>query len=61
MNRELAHADVDRRGQTRHSRGDHPALFELGLNLGETSMLRLGGNFTIMMMVSGAVDEAVAD
>jgi glycine cleavage system transcriptional repressor len=29
------------------------ALFELGLNLGETSMLRLGGNFTIMMMVSG--------
>lgn len=29
------------------------ALFDLGLNLGETSMLRLGGNFTIMMMVSG--------
>jgi glycine cleavage system transcriptional repressor len=34
------------------------ALFEHGLNLGETSMLRLGGNFTIMMMVSGAHGEA---
>ncbi len=33
------------------------ALFELGLNLGETSMLRLGGNFTIMMMVSGELEE----
>lgn len=30
------------------------ALFDLGLNLGETSMLRLGGNFTIMMMVTGS-------
>lgn len=29
------------------------ALFDFGLNLGETSMLRLGGNFTVMMMVSG--------
>lgn len=29
------------------------ALFEHGMNLGETSMLRLGGSFTIMMMVSG--------
>jgi len=29
------------------------SLFEFGLNLGETSMLRLGGNFTVMMMVSG--------
>jgi glycine cleavage system transcriptional repressor len=29
------------------------ALFERGMNLGETSMLRLGGSFTIMMMVSG--------
>ena len=29
------------------------ALFERGMNLGEASMLRLGGNFTIMMMVSG--------
>lgn len=37
------------------------ALFDLGLNLGETSMLRLGGNFTIMMMVSGARDESVLD
>jgi glycine cleavage system transcriptional repressor len=34
------------------------ALFEHGLNLGETSMLRLGGNFTIMMMVTGTDDEA---
>ena len=34
------------------------ALFGLGMNLGETSMLRLGGNFTIMMMVGGAQDEA---
>ncbi|MCG6967061.1 MAG: ACT domain-containing protein [Chromatiaceae bacterium] len=34
------------------------ALFEHGLNLGETSMLRLGGNFTIMMMVSGVHGEA---
>jgi len=29
------------------------ALFEAGCNLGETSMLRLGNNFTIMMMVKG--------
>jgi len=28
------------------------ALYEEGCNLGETSMLRLGGNFSIMMMVS---------
>lgn len=27
------------------------ALYEEGCDLGETSMLRLGGNFTIMMMV----------
>ena len=27
------------------------ALYEGGANLGETSMMRLGGNFTIMMMV----------
>jgi glycine cleavage system transcriptional repressor len=27
------------------------ALFEGGCNLGEASMIRLGGNFTIMMMV----------
>ena len=33
------------------------ALFDLGLNLGETSMLRLGGNFTVMMMVSGVHQE----
>lgn len=28
------------------------ALFDGGCNLGEASMLRLGGNFTIMLMVS---------
>lgn len=33
------------------------ALFDLGLNLGETSMLRLGGNFTVMMMVAGVHQE----
>ncbi|MEJ2692249.1 MAG: ACT domain-containing protein [Candidatus Thiodiazotropha sp.] len=33
------------------------ALYRGGFNLGETSMIRLGGNFTIMMMV-GAVDVA---
>jgi glycine cleavage system transcriptional repressor len=33
------------------------ALYDQGLNLGETSMLRLGGNFTIMMMVSGGESE----
>lgn len=27
------------------------ALYDGGGNLGETSMMRLGGNFTIMMMV----------
>ncbi len=32
------------------------ALFERDVNLGEASMLRLGGNFTIMMMVSGHMD-----
>jgi glycine cleavage system transcriptional repressor len=29
------------------------ALFDCGCNLGEASMIRLGGNFTIMLMVSG--------
>lgn len=37
------------------------ALYEGDCNLGETSMLRLGGNFTIMMMVSGPVDVARLD
>lgn len=32
------------------------ALFDGGMNLGEASMLRLGGNFTMMLMVSGAAD-----
>jgi glycine cleavage system transcriptional repressor len=40
------------------------ALFEQGINLGETSMIRLGGNFTIMMMISSdmnseAIDQAI--
>ncbi len=30
------------------------ALYEGGCNLGEASMMRLGGNFTVMMMVSAA-------
>ena len=34
------------------------ALADSGVGLGETSMLRLGGNFTVMMMVSGDADEA---
>ena len=29
-------------------------LYQNGWNLGEASMLRLGGNFTIMLMISGA-------
>ncbi len=29
------------------------ALYRAGWNLGEASMMRLGGNFTIMLMVSG--------
>ncbi len=32
------------------------ALYEKHMNLGEASMLRLGGNFTIMMMVAGDMD-----
>jgi len=32
------------------------ALYEKGMNLGEASMLRLGGSFTVMMMVSGLND-----
>lgn len=33
-------------------------LFRHNVSLGEASMLRLGGNFTIMMMVSGDTDAA---
>ena len=33
------------------------ALYRGGCTLGETSMLRLGGNFTIMMMVNGGQSE----
>ena len=29
------------------------ALYQVGCNLGEASMIRLGGNFTIMLMVGG--------
>lgn len=43
------------------------ALYELGISLGETSMIRLGGNFTIMMMVNSPeavsaedIDQALA-
>ena len=32
------------------------ALFERNVTLGEASMLRLGGNFTIMMMVAADLD-----
>ncbi|MBK1717730.1 glycine cleavage system protein R [Thiocystis violacea] len=35
-------------------------LYQSGCNLGEASMIRLGGNFTIMLMVSGGgTDEKV--
>ncbi|MDH5648874.1 MAG: amino acid-binding protein [Gammaproteobacteria bacterium] len=42
------------------------ALFQAGVNLGETSMIRLGGNFTIMMMVQSnngmdKLQSAIAD
>lgn len=33
------------------------ALFEAGCNLGETSMIRLGDNFTVMMMVQSGDGE----
>jgi glycine cleavage system transcriptional repressor len=33
------------------------ALYQGGWTLGETSMIRLGGNFTIMMMVNGGQSE----
>ena len=34
------------------------AIYEAGGSLGEASMIRLGGNFTIMMMVSADGDQA---
>ncbi len=34
------------------------ALYRGGCNLGEASMLRLGGNFTIMLMAYSALDQA---
>ncbi len=34
------------------------ALFDGGCNLGEASMMRLGGNFTIMLMVQADRDQA---
>jgi glycine cleavage system transcriptional repressor len=36
-------------------------LYESGCNLGEASMLRLGGNFTIMKMINGATDAAALE
>ncbi len=36
------------------------SLYQNGWNLGETSMIRLGGNFTIMMMVTGEGDVQAA-
>jgi glycine cleavage system transcriptional repressor len=36
------------------------ALYQSGWNLGEASMIRLGGNFTIMLMVSGHGDVQAA-
>lgn len=36
------------------------ALFQGGCNLGEASMVRLGGNFTIMLMVEGTDPESLA-
>ena len=32
------------------------ALYEAGANLGETSMIRLGNSFTVMMMVQSSTD-----
>jgi len=37
------------------------ALFEGECNLGEASMVRLGGNFTVMLMVQFAGDEKILD
>ena len=37
------------------------ALYKKGLSLGEASMIRLGGNFTIMMMVNSPVDAESID
>ncbi|MES9832204.1 MAG: ACT domain-containing protein [Candidatus Thiodiazotropha sp. LLP2] len=37
------------------------ALFQGGCSLGEASMLRLGGNFTIMMMVDGGHSDQSLD
>lgn len=37
------------------------ALYAGQCNLGETTMMRLGGNFAIMMMVSGPLDVARLD
>ena len=37
------------------------AIFQAGGSLGEASMIRLGGSFTIMMMVSAPEGEAVLD
>jgi len=37
------------------------ALFEKGISLGEASMIRLGGNFTIMLMINSPLDAESID
>lgn len=37
------------------------ALYEGGANLGEASMARLGGNFTIMLMVEAEADRVAIE
>jgi glycine cleavage system transcriptional repressor len=37
------------------------SLFEAGCQLGEASMMRLGGNFTVMLMVQTNKDQAILE
>lgn len=37
------------------------ALFDRGMNLGEASMSRLGGSFSMLMMVSGATETGAVE
>ncbi len=46
---------VDRPGIVAHVSA---ALFQAGCNLGEAAMMRLGGNFSIMLMVQGSGGKA---
>ncbi len=50
-------------GEDRHGIVAHltHALYEGGCNLGETSMMRLGGNFSIMMMVQTTLTRHALD